>query len=46
LGGWAETWKNNDLPAGTDQNYFTFAVVRAAGHEVPEYQPEASFFML
>ncbi|ETO10429.1 serine carboxypeptidase-like protein, partial [Reticulomyxa filosa] len=32
VGGWMQVWEN-----------FAFAVVRDAGHEVPEYQPERAF---
>ena len=45
LGGWVESWKNNDLNEGAPQNYLTFAIVRGAGHEVPMYQPVSSYYM-
>lgn len=45
LGGWVQSWSNNFHDAGTPLNNFTFAIVRAAGHEVPEYQPEAAYYM-
>lgn len=37
-----QTWKANP----NNNSKFSMAMVRAAGHEVPEYQPEAAYYMI